>query len=443
MSCTSSRCATALSLFVGWGLAFGAVERSVDAQSPGSASARVPRFEVDRSWQWPPPLPNNWAVGIVTGVAVDRHGHVWVMHRSRQVLPEVKDRAAPPILEFDAEGKFLQAWGGPGEGYDWPDTEHGLSVDHSDNVWITGLNPLERSYSAPIQRTDDMILKFTNKGKFIRQFGGRDRHPLKTGGNADTSSVHLACEAVVHPKTNELFVADGYANRRVVVLDADTLTFKRMWGAFGKQPSATLGRSVERVKTTDPKGPDVFDSVHAIKVSNDGLVYVGDRNYRRVQVFTLDGKYLNQVFVNPNGDRPNDGWRSRLSARRSAAVLSMWRTTTTATCTLSTARHSRPSDPRAPGRQPRRAPRSSHARGGRERKSVDRRDTAASRGLARAAVPVQRDFLRRPRGRERSREATRTSHGRSIESARRRDGVHVGVCPGSADAEHGMADVRS
>jgi DNA-binding beta-propeller fold protein YncE len=292
---------TALSLFVGLALAFGAVERGIDAQSPGSSSARVPRFEVDRSWQWPPPLPNNWGVGIVTGVAVDRHGHVWVMHRSRQVLPEVKDRAAPPILEFDADGKFLQAWGGPGEGYDWPDTEHGLSVDHRDYVWITGLNPLERSYSAPTQRTDDMILKFTNKGKFIRQFGGRDRHPLKTGGNADTSSVHLACEAVVHPKTNELFVADGYANRRVVVLDADTLTFKRMWGAFGKQPPATLGRAVERVKTTDPKGPDVFDSVHAIKVSNDERDYVGDRNYRRVQVFTLDGKYLDQVFVNPDG----------------------------------------------------------------------------------------------------------------------------------------------
>jgi len=304
MSCTSSRHATVLSWFVAGGLALGAVEWDIEAKGAGSASARVPRFEVDRSWQWPPPLPNNWGVGIVTGVAVDRHGHVWVMHRSRQVLAEVKDRAAPPILEFDANGKFLQAWGGPGDGYDWPDTEHGLSVDHRDNVWITGLNPLERSYSAPTQRTDDMILKFTNKGKFIRQFGGRDRHPLKTGGNADTSSVHLACEAVVYPKTNELFVADGYANRRVVVLDADTLTFKRMWGAFGKQPPATLGRAVERVKTTDPKGPDVFDSVHAIKVSNDGFVYVGDRNYRRVQVFALDGKYLDQVFVNPSGEGP-------------------------------------------------------------------------------------------------------------------------------------------
>ena len=270
-------------------------------ESAKTPRAGVPRFEVDTSWQWPPVLPNNWVVGVVTGVAVDRRDHVWVMHRSRQVPADQKDRAAPPVLEFDKDLRFVQAWGGPGPGFDWPDMEHGLSVDHQDNVWITGLNPLERSYSAPTQRTDDMVVKFTSQGKFIRQFGGRDRHPLKVGGNGDTSSVHLACEAVVHPKTNELFIADGYANRRVVVLDADTLAFKRMWGAFGTQPPPALGRGVERVKTSDPKGPNVFDSVHAIKVSNDGRVYVGDRNYRRVQVFTLDGKYLDQVFVNPNG----------------------------------------------------------------------------------------------------------------------------------------------
>ena len=282
-------------------VAAGALRENTTAQSGSTPRSGVPRFEVDTSWRWPPALPNNWAVGVVTGVAVDRRDHVWIMHRSRQVPAEQQKRAAPPILEFDENLKFVQAWGGPGDGYDWPDMEHGISVDHQDNVWITGLNPLERSYSAPSQRTDDMIVKFTSKGKFIGQFGGRDRHPLKVGGNGDMSSVHLACEAVVHPKTNELFVADGYANRRVIVLDAGTLAFKRMWGAFGKQPPPALGRGVERVKTSDPKGPEVFDSVHALKVSTDGLVYVGDRNYRRVQVFTLEGKYVDQVFVNPNG----------------------------------------------------------------------------------------------------------------------------------------------
>jgi sugar lactone lactonase YvrE len=270
--------------------------------SQTSNDLRLPRFEVDLSWQWPPKLPNNWVVGVVTWVAVDRHDHVWVLHRPRQVPVENKERAAPPVLEFDAAGKFVQAWGGPGAGFDWGDMEHSLSVDHRDNVWITFHNPLERSWSAPLDRTDDMILKFTSKGKFIRQFGGRDRHPLAAGANTDTASVHLATEAAVFAKTNEVFIADGYGNRRVLVLDAETFAFKRMWGAFGKQPPPTLGRGASAdaniVKTTDPNGPEHFNSVHAVKLSQDGLVYVGDRSNRRVQVFTIDGTYLGQVFVN-------------------------------------------------------------------------------------------------------------------------------------------------
>jgi len=281
----------------------GGLQGYVPRQTSNDSQARLPRFEVDLSWQWPPKLPNNWVVGVVTWVDVDRHDHVWVLHRPRQVPVENKDRAAPPVLEFDAAGKFVQAWGGPGDGFDWGDMEHSLSVDHRDNVWITFHNPLERSWSAPLQRTDDMILKFTSKGKFVRQFGGRDRHPLAAGANTDTTSVHLATEAAVFPKTNEVFIADGYGNRRVLVLDAETLAFKRMWGAFGQQPPPTLGRGVSAdanlVTTTDPKGPEHFNSVHAVKLSRDGLVYVGDRSNRRVQVFTVDGKYVGQVFVNP------------------------------------------------------------------------------------------------------------------------------------------------
>ncbi|MCY4601486.1 MAG: hypothetical protein OXF27_16380 [Acidobacteria bacterium] len=276
--------------------------------SAAAGSGGVPQYEVDTSWQWPPALPGGAAVGVVTYVAVDRRDHVWVLHRSRQVPAELRQRAAPPVLEFDADGNFVQAWGGPAEGYDWPDTEHGLYVDHEDNVWITGLNPLEQAYTDPTDRTDDMILKFTSSGEFLGQFGGRDRHPLGQGGNADTDSVHLATEAVVFPETNELFVADGYANRRVLVLDAQTLQFKRMWGAFGNQPLPDLGRDASPTSaaadmdlTVDPDGPDIFNSVHALKVSNDGLVYVGDRNHRRIQVFTLDGEYVEQGFINLDG----------------------------------------------------------------------------------------------------------------------------------------------
>ena len=275
-------------------------------QTSNDSPAQLPRFEVDLSWQWPPELPNNWVVGVVTWVAVDRRDHVWVLHRPRQAPAGTEDRAAPPVLEFDAAGRFVQAWGGPGEGYDWGDMEHSLSVDHQDNVWLTFHNPLERSWTAPLDRTDDMLLKFTSTGEFIRQLGGRDRHPLGVGANTDTTSVHLATEAAVYPETNEVFVADGYGNRRVLVLDADTLAFKRMWGAFGEQPPPTLGRGVDAnaniVTTTDPEGPEHFNSVHAVKLSNDGLVYVGDRSYRRIQVFTVDGEYVDQIFVNPTAE---------------------------------------------------------------------------------------------------------------------------------------------
>ena len=162
---------------------------------------------------------------------------------TRQVPVEQKDRAAPAVLEFDATGKFVQAWGGPGQGYDWPDMEHGLSVDHQDNVWITGLSPLERVLFVRADTADRRHDREVHEqGKVHRQFGGRDRHPLEDRRQRDTASVHLATEAVVYPKTNELFVADGYANRRVIVLDAQTLAFKRMWGAFGEQPPPKLGR---------------------------------------------------------------------------------------------------------------------------------------------------------------------------------------------------------
>lgn len=268
----------------------------------------APTFQADTTWKWPPALPNNWVVGTTSFVAVDRRDHVWILHRGRQVLPQFKDRAAPPVLEFDENLRFVQAWGGPRQGYDWPDMEHGLTVDQQDNVWITGLNPLERGYSEPSMRTDDMVLKFTRTGKFIKQFGGRDRHPLDVGGNDDKTSVHLATDTAVHPQTNEVFIADGYANRRVLVLDAETLAFKRMWGAFGLQPPPQLGRqpiggewpgaSAGLLLFQNPEGPPVYNSVHGVKVSNDGLVYIGDRNYRRIQVFTPEGKFLQQAFVN-------------------------------------------------------------------------------------------------------------------------------------------------
>jgi DNA-binding beta-propeller fold protein YncE len=290
------------------------------AQSP-KAAQRIPVFEVDASW--PPKLPNDWVVGHVASVAVDRRDHVFMLHRPNTIPEAQRGKAAPPVLEFDASGKFVNAWGGAGQGYDWPDSEHGIAVDYKNNVWIGGSAPV-----APSLRNldDDMLVKFDSKGKFLLQIGGR----TTSKGNADTKTVHQSADLFVWPKTNEAFVADGYGNRRVVVFDADTGAFKRMWGAFGNTPidvvpaprgggaggAATAGSGAAAAgggarggggaaaAPTDIEGlgPGQFGGpVHAVKVSNDGLVYVADRPNRRVQVFTPEGKYVTQVFINRAG----------------------------------------------------------------------------------------------------------------------------------------------
>src|SRR4051794_36130413 len=161
-----------------------------NAQGSAQGSSRsMPVFEVDASW---PKLPNNWVVGVVSSVNVDRHDHVWILQRPGTVAQNLKERAAPPVLEFDANGKFLNAWGGPGQGFDWPATEHGITVDDKDVVWIGGSGV-----------GDDMFLKFTTQGKFLKQFGARGR----SQGNADRVNVNRSADVFVYRKTNEAFVA--------------------------------------------------------------------------------------------------------------------------------------------------------------------------------------------------------------------------------------------
>jgi DNA-binding beta-propeller fold protein YncE len=268
------------------------------AQDSAAAVVATPVFEVDATW---PRLPNTWVIGDPSSIAVDRHDNVWILHRPRTVPAERKDRAAPPVLEFDKNGRFLQAWGGASEQWEWPDTEHGIYVDYKDNVWIGGNNPNVQIRVS--SRSDDMLLKFTSKGKFVKQIGRRDQ----SQGNKDTTNLHQPADVQVVQKTNEAVIADGYGNRRIIALDADTGAFKRMWGAFGNAPldpppaapAGSTGRAAAPApRDLDGPGPPQWGIVHAVRVSNDGLVYVADRGNSRVQVFTLDGKYQTQVFVN-------------------------------------------------------------------------------------------------------------------------------------------------
>ena len=266
------------------------VERTAGAQArPASASGReVPKFKVDPGWL---KVPSKWILGIVSSSAVDAQDHVWVLQRPLTLAPEEKPKVAPPVLEFDAAGNFIQAWGGPGQGYEWPNSEHGVYVDPKGFVWVGGNGA-----------KDNHVLKFTKAGKFVMQIGRAGQ----SKGNADTQNLNQPADTFVYAKTNELFVADGYGNRRVIVFDADTGRFKRMWGAFGNVP--TDGPPNPALPDADANGaPQFVQPVHAARVSNDGLVYVSDRGGKRVQVFTLDGKYVAQVFIGRECKAPECG----------------------------------------------------------------------------------------------------------------------------------------
>ncbi len=208
------------------------------------------------------------------------------------------------MLEFDQEGNLLRHWGGPGPGYDWPESAHGITVDYKGNVWLGGngrgpqsgrgaINGQDEE-SKPSNRIesfhDNQILKFTQDGKFLLQIG----KPGHSGGSNDPDNVRLAAKTFVDPKTNELYVADGYGNHRVIVFDADTGEYKRHWGAYGHKPSdADLGP----YKPDAPPAQQFRNPVHCAMLSNDNLLYVCDRVNDRIQVFHPDGTFVKEAFI--------------------------------------------------------------------------------------------------------------------------------------------------
>jgi len=271
------------------GLALAVCGTTPYGTSAYAASLGTPMFEVDPSW---PKVPSNWKLGDASSIAVDKQGNIWVLHRPRTLPAGQASMTAPPVMVFDTNGTFVKAWGGAAKGYEWPEREHGIHIDSKGFVWIGGNNCPARALPGLLPKGDDQILKFTQDGKFVMQIG----HSTQSKGNADTQNFHQPADAVVYAKTNELFVADGYGNHRVIVLDADTGKFKRMWGAFGNKPVDNDQCPPPSLNSVpDGPGPDQFSIVHAIRVSNDGMVYVADRENRRVQMFTLDGKFVKQL----------------------------------------------------------------------------------------------------------------------------------------------------
>jgi NHL repeat len=287
-----------------------------------AAGVTAPRFEVDPFW--PKPLPDKYILGQTIGVSVDEKDHVWIIHRAGSLEPgEVHAttnpptaqccRPAPPILELDSEGNLVGRWGGPGNGYDWPDSNHGITIDYKGNVWIggngrgtssTGPGAARGTAAAGQNRqqdesqtggtqsfNDNMVLKFTRDGKFLMQIG----KPRSSKGSNDVANLRLPAKTFIDKETNELYVADGYGNHRVVVFDAETGKYKRHWGAYGNKPDdVDLGRY-------DPKAPPAQqfrNPVHCADLSLDRLLYVCDRVNDRIQVFKPDGTFVKEAFVN-------------------------------------------------------------------------------------------------------------------------------------------------
>jgi DNA-binding beta-propeller fold protein YncE len=250
----------------------------------------------------------------VIGVAVDGSDNVWVIHRAGSLEPKEQYATwdppasqccvgAPPILQFNADGDLIGHWGGPGEGYNWPASNHGIDVDYKGNVWIGGNGrgqsreaaalPTDESRMSAGAVHDSMVLKFTQSGKFLMQIG----KPNTGTGSNDTANLKLPAKTLVDPKTNELYVADGYGNRRVIVFDADTGAYKRHWGAYGNKPDDT---QLPPYNPSDPPSKQFRTPVHAVALANDGLLYACDRTNDRIQVFKTDGTYVNEVFIEKN-----------------------------------------------------------------------------------------------------------------------------------------------
>jgi hypothetical protein len=256
----------------------------------------IPRFQVDAAW--PKPLPNQWIMGQAAGVAVDAQDHVWVIQRPRTLTDDEKAltlspprskccRPAPPVMEFDAEGNLIKAWGGPGEKYDWPQNEHGITIDANGFVWIGGNG-----------ESDGQYLKFTRAGEFVLQIG---KSGPQTNSN-DTARLGRPADAEVDPGTNEVYIADGYFNRRVIVFDANTGAYKRHWGAYGKKPTD------EKLPAYDPAAAQFGNPVHCVKIARDGLVYICDRSNNRIQVFHKDGGFVKEFVIEKDTLGPGSVW---------------------------------------------------------------------------------------------------------------------------------------
>ena len=234
----------------------------------------VPQFAADPKW---PVLPDGFTWGQVIGIFADSKGHVWTSSRGR-------------ISEWDQQGKMLQSWDARGPDGKW-NTIHGLFVDHNGFVWTNA-------------RESNLTVKFTRTGQVALVIGQFD----KTGGSNDPTLMGRPSEIWVDPADNEVFVADGYGNRRIIVFDGATGKYLRHWGAYGKRPedppqgaqSAQGAQGAQGANEQVPAAPPPqFRVPHGIIGSRDGLIYLADRANNRIQVFRQNGQFVREKILRP------------------------------------------------------------------------------------------------------------------------------------------------
>ena len=273
-----------LAIFFALNAAQSELEKSANAVSN---ERMVPQFIVDPFW--PQPLPNKWLLGRTIGIAIDARDHIYIVHRDQDEMFMSQElgldrgvaeccTAAPPILEFDLDGNLINAWGGPGDGYTWPASNHGIEVAPNGDIWIGGNGG-----------GDSHVLVFNRDGEFVREIGD-------PGEDVDSNSLtHFSrvAEIAIDAEANEAYIADGYGNKRVVVVDTATGAFKRYWGAYGNKPSDDRVTYVPG----EPLPQQFVGPVHCAEPSNDGLIYVCDRGADRIQVFRPDGTFVKEGQV--------------------------------------------------------------------------------------------------------------------------------------------------
>lgn len=250
------------------------------AQSvPSAQTEPPPTFELDPTW--PKPLPNNWGLGTVWAVDVDSRDHVWVVHqiagqRYAEAIAKAGKVPAPAVLEFDQQGNLVQAWGRPGQGgwtqgRDRPFPAQSLKIDWKGNVWVSE------------ETRGHAVVKFTREGTFLLQIGEVD----KTNGSAETQLLGGPSGVDFDPSANEVYIADGYVNKRVIVYDADTGAYKRHWGRYGKPPDDAF----------EADKPGVPRFAHGVNVSRDKLVYAADRSHNSIHVHKTDGTFIREASL--------------------------------------------------------------------------------------------------------------------------------------------------